>query len=190
MVDGNLFNIPLSPPTSPRLSQYHGDQVESSWQEQQPKDSNQESGDGSMMNHSEVPNLSLDTKPMLRSHKSFPYTLRTSGIPDTPPLNSSGASPSGNQDVSGDEIPSAELPQITFGGSAPASPISNLTPTSPRDGEDKKQDLNGLNITLDPSEDKDKEKQPLSAAEIRAQKRKMKRFRLVFLYLLGLPNIC
>jgi Homeodomain len=182
MVENNLFNIPLSPPTSPRMSAFHSDQVENSWQDQnKSQDNNQDSSDGNMaLVHGEVPSLTLDTKPMLRSHKSFPYTLRAAGHqPDTPPLNSSDGSPNtANPDdlsASLGEIPTNEIPQVSFGGSAPASPLSNFTPTSPRDRDDDHgSDLNGLNIDMDP----DGEKKPLSAAELRAQKRKMKRFRL------------
>lgn len=188
MVDSNLFNIPLSPPTSPRLSgNYQAEQVEHSWQDQQPKvDTTPDSSEGNMVSvHSEVPNLSLDTKPRLAN-----YSLRAGLHPDTPPLNSTGGSPgSGTPDDLGpglDEIPSAELPSVTFGGSAPASPMSAMSPGSPlADGEHglsqtpelgaHAQDLNGLNITLDPTEEG--EKKQMSAAEIRNQKRKMKRFR-------------
>jgi Homeodomain len=183
MVENNLFNIPLSPPTSPRLSSFQTDQVENSWQDQSKNHlgNGQDSSEDNMaLVHSEVPNLTLDTKPMLRSHKSFPYTLRAAGHqPDTPPLNSSDGSPNtANPDdlsASLGEIPTNEIPQVSFGGSAPASPLSNLSAGSPKDDDLGSHDLNGLNITLD---GEDGEKKPLSAAEIRAQKRKMKRFRL------------
>ena len=184
MVENNLFNIPLSPPTSPRLSTFQSDQAENSWQDHSKNqiDNNQESEGNMTLVHSDVPNLTLDTKPMLRSHKSFSYTLRAAGHqPDTPPLNSSDGSPNtANPDdlsASLGEIPTNEIPQVSFGNSAPASPLSNLSPLSPKDDDDMgSHDLNGLNITLDP--DADGDKKPLSAAEIRAQKRKMKRFRL------------
>ncbi|KAF2672758.1 homeobox-domain-containing protein [Microthyrium microscopicum] len=184
MVETNMFNIPLSPPTSPRLAAFQSEQAENSWQEHQSQQASHENTqEGSESNnnlsliHTEIaPSLSLDTKPMLRTHKSFPYTLRTSGTsaPDTPPLNHSGDSPSSVDDLStpnlGD-VSSVEMPAVTFGGSEPTSPLSNMTPTSPRDDDD----LNGLNISLD---GEDGEKKPMTAAEIRAQKRKMKRFRL------------
>lgn len=189
MVENNLFNIPLSPPTSPRLATFQSEQVDNSWQGQQQQqhqpETTQEPENKMAMVHAEMPaSLSLDAKPMLRSHKSFPYPLRTSGtsVPDTPPLAGSGDSPS---TATADElttpnlgdISSSEIPQVTFGGSAPASPLSNLTPTSPhKDGDLSQGELGGLNIDLGPNEDG--EKKPLSAAEIRAQKRKMKRFRL------------
>jgi hypothetical protein len=181
MVDSNLFNIPLSPPTSPRLSSLQGEQGENSWQEQQSKaaeehaDSNNNNG---TIGHGDLPSLTLDTSQPLKG-KPFPYSLRA-GAPDTPPLNSSGGSPGSAHpdDLSAglDDIPSAEIPSVTFGGSTPTSPMSNMTPTSPGDLDmPRGQDLNGLNIDLDPSEEG--EKKQMSAAEIRAQKRKMKRFR-------------
>jgi len=186
MVENNLFNIPLSPPTSPHLTNFHADTADNSWQEQPSKlETTQESSEGNMaLVQTEIPpSLTLDTKPMLRSHKTFPYGLRPGiGIhqPDTPPLNSSDGSPNtANPDEltpALGEIPTNEIPSVTFGGSAPASPLSNMTPTTPKD-EDDHQDLNGLNITMDPDDLLDSGK-PLTAAEIRAQKRKMKRFRL------------
>jgi homeobox domain-containing protein len=181
MVESNLFNIPLSPPTSPRLSTFQSEQVEASWQE--PKESqieNQDSQNNMSLVQTEIPSLTLDTKPMLRSHKTFPYTLRAAGHqPDTPPLNSSDGSPNtaNPEDLSANlgDVPTNEIPQVSFGGSVPNSPLGSLSPTSPIMDDDGNE-VNGLNITLDP--DMDTEKKPLSAAEIRAQKRKMKRFRL------------
>ncbi|KAF2396211.1 homeobox-domain-containing protein [Trichodelitschia bisporula] len=184
MVDGNPFNIPLSPPTSPRMNPYHHSEVESSWQQQQPKviETTPDSSDGHMgLSHGDSPDLM--EKPMLHSHKSYPYPLQTSSNsmqqPNTPPLNSSGGSPNtaapeglgitGLTDVGND------MPSVSFGNSAPTSPMSHMTPTSPRDG-DEHQDLNGLNIHMD--DVKEKDDKPMTAAEIRAQKRKMKRFRL------------
>jgi hypothetical protein len=189
MGDNNPFNIPLSPPSSPRLAAFQTEHQANSWSEQQLKESSaQEPSDGNMaLVHSEIPSLTLDTKPsMLRSHKAFPYSMRVNGNgihqPDTPPLNSSDGSPNtANPDdhtpAMGD-IPSNEIPSVTFGGSAPGSPHSNMTPTSPKDGEDH-QDLNGLNITMDPDDELENSGKPMTAAEIRAQKRKMKRFRYV-----------
>jgi hypothetical protein len=183
MVDNsNLFNIPLSPPTSPRLSSLQNEQAENSWQDAQSK--TEENGDSNENNgtiaHGDLPNLTLDTTAQPLKAKPFPYSLRA-GAPDTPPLNSSGGSPgtAHTDDLSSglDDIPSAEIPSVTFGGSTPASPMSNMTPTSPGDMDiPHSQDLNGLNINMDPSEEG--EKKQMSAAEIRAQKRKMKRFRL------------
>jgi hypothetical protein len=190
MVDSNLFNIPLSPPTSPRLSSLQNEQTDNSWQDSQSKsDENGDSNENGTIAHGDLPNLTLDTAQPLKA-KPFPFGLR-GGAPDTPPLNS-GSSLGDNDLSSGlDDIPSAEIPSVTFGGSTPASPMSNMTPDSPGDMDiPHGQDLNGLNINLDPSEEG--ETKQMSAAEIRAQKRKMKRFRYAQfpLFLCPITNHC
>jgi hypothetical protein len=195
MVESNLFNIPLSPPSSPRLSQFQQEQ-ENAWQDQhsQHSDNNQESSDNKMsLLQSEMPpNLSLDTKPMLRSHKSFPYPMQRSNgasVPiDTPSLHG-GDSPSTigddlNTPNLGD-LSSSDMPQVTFGGSAPSSPLSNFTPTSPHKDDDNGE-LSGLGISLGSPEEG---KKPMTAAEIRAHKRKMKRFRYILITALGCSQI-
>src|SRR4051812_502859 len=65
MVDNNLFNIPLSPPTSPRLSAFQAEHQDNTWPEQQAKaEAAQEHSDGNMaLVHTEIPSLTLDTKP-------------------------------------------------------------------------------------------------------------------------------
>lgn len=128
------------------------------------------------MLQAEVAGHNFDLKrPHIRSHKSFPYLLDNKSL-----LNSGANSPSRL-----DEIEQHDIPNITFGGSAPTSPISRLTPPSTHDGlsvekmEDHDDDLIlDEKDDLDDDEDKDDERAPLSAAEIRAAKRKMKRFRL------------
>jgi hypothetical protein len=73
---------------------------------------------------------------------------------------------------------------MTFGGSAPASPVSRLTPPS-LSGE--KSDEHEHELEHDDFQDADilsgdgddEQKPAMSAAELRAQKRKMKRFRFV-----------
>jgi hypothetical protein len=177
------------------MNQYHSESADSQWQEQQqkPLENTPDSTNGEMaLVHNSMPGLDLDRKLMLRSHKIFPYTLRTSGSslhgPDTPPLNGSDESPSAVEGLGIQGLPepsSNDMTTVTYGGSVPASPISNLTPTSPhKEGGQDQQDLNGLNIDmdgLDGMDDGDDEidtSKPMTAAEIRAQKRKMKRFRL------------
>lgn len=128
------------------------------------------------MLQAEVAGHNFDLKrPLIRSHKSFPYLLDGKNH-----LNSGSDSPSRL-----DEIESHDLPAVTFGGSAPTSPISRLTPPSTHDGvnmekiEDQEDDsiLDDKDDGCD-SDGKDGDRPPLSAAEIRAAKRKMKRFRL------------
>ncbi|KAH8732527.1 hypothetical protein GQ44DRAFT_602041 [Phaeosphaeriaceae sp. PMI808] len=178
MVDGN-FIIPLSPPSSPHLSAYSTAPVETEWHtsdlrtlEHTPPHSDSDMA----MLQAEVAGHNFDLKrPMMRSHKSFPYLLDNKSH-----LSSGSASPSGLGDIEEHDVPN-----VTFGGSAPTSPISRLTPPSTHDGlSAEKLDDQDDDIILDDKDDlcddegKDEDRPPLSAAEIRAAKRKMKRFRL------------
>jgi hypothetical protein len=109
-------------------------------------------------------------RPTMRSHKSFPYLL------DTKSHSNSDSLPRI------DEIESHDLPAMTFGGSAPTSPISRLTPPSADDGalgETLEEDGDDFIEEKEEGADSDvNDDKPLTAAEIRAAKRKMKRFRL------------
>lgn len=113
-------------------------------------------------------------RPSIRSHKSFPYLLDSK----------SHLISSANSLPTVDEIEQHDLPNITFGGSAPTSPISRLTPPSTNDGNvEEKVENEGDDIILDEKDelldsDANEEEKPMTAAEIRAAKRKMKRFRL------------
>lgn len=183
MVDGNLF-IPLSPPSSPRMSAYSTTPAENEWQSSDLKslDPNSHSDGEMALLQADINGHNFDLKrPMLRTHKSFPYTL------DTKHQQSNG-SDSPSRDRIGistiDEIESHDMPTVTFGGSAPASPVSRLTPPSPHDAlNGEKNEPQGDEIILDEREEcgeeqaKEEEKPLISAAELRAQKRKMKRFR-------------
>ena len=176
MVDGS-FNVPLSPPTSPRNSAY-GTSAENEWQspsvraeEHTPPRSE---CDMTAFQVEEASNTFHLKRPSIRSHKSFPYLLDskshlTNGDNSLPTV---------------DEIEPHDLPAVTFGGSAPTSPISRLTPPLTNDGnaEEKAED-EGDDIILDEKDeavdsDINEEERPMTAAEIRAAKRKMKRFRL------------
>jgi len=183
MVDGNLF-IPLSPPSSPRMSAYSTSAADNEWQSSDIKslDNPSAHSDSDMaLLHAEVNGHNFDLKrPLLRTHKSFPFAL-------TGKHHNGNVSPSRERVTmsSIDEVESADIPTVTFGGSAPASPVSRLTPPSPHDGmhEDDSKVQGDEIITEEKDEDdgdlvKEEEKPPMTAAEIRAQKRKMKRFRL------------
>jgi hypothetical protein len=77
------------------------------------------------MLQAEVAGHNFDLKrPMMRSHKSFPYLLDNKSH-----LTSGSESPSGLGDIEEHDVPN-----VTFGGSAPTSPISRLTPPSTHDG--------------------------------------------------------
>jgi hypothetical protein len=182
MVDGNLF-IPLSPPSSPRMSAYSTTPADNEWQSSDIKSLDATAhADGDMaLLQAEVAGHDFDLKrPLLRTHKSFPYTLESKHH------HSNGDDDSSRDRISMSNIDEldAGMPTVTFGGSAPASPVSRLTPPSPHDGiNGDKNDPQGDEIIIEDKEDddgqvgKDDEKPPISAAELRAQKRKMKRFR-------------
>jgi hypothetical protein len=114
-------------------------------------------------------------RPSMRTHKSFPYLIDGKSN-----LNSGSNSPSGL-----DEIEQHDIPNISFGGSAPTSPISRLTPPSIHDNNNiEKMEEQDDDLILDEKDDcgedegRDEDRPPMTAAEIRAAKRKMKRFRL------------
>lgn len=184
MVDGNLF-IPLSPPSSPRMSAYSTTPADNEWQPSDIKslDATSAHSDGDMaLLQAEVNGHNFDLKrPLLRTHKSFPYAL------DGKHHNHGSDSPSRDRiSISNiDDVDSNDLPTVTFGGSAPASPVSRLTPPSPHDGLNGEEvKVQGDEIITEDKDDiieeplKEEEKPAMTAAEIRAQKRKMKRFRL------------
>ncbi|KAF1842022.1 homeobox-domain-containing protein [Cucurbitaria berberidis CBS 394.84] len=177
MVDGN-FIIPLSPPSSPRMSAYSTTAADHEWQSSDARtlEHTPPHSDSDMaMLQAEVAGHNFDLKrPSVRSHKSFPYLL------DGKSHFHGGDSPSRL-----DEIEAHDLPSVTFGGSAPTSPISRLTPPATHDGVNvEKIEDQGDEILLDEkdeacdSDGKDEDRPLLTAAEIRAAKRKMKRFRL------------
>lgn len=135
---------------------------------------------------------SAQSRPLLRTIKSFPYSLGPSSrLQNDFVQDDADAAPSGFQERVLSQGPqptaSADLPQPTFGGSAPVSPVERLTPRSQEASgnggqgdvpvEDKEMDLEGG----EPEEEG--ERPPMTAAELRAHKRKMKRFR--YLRLLG-----
>lgn len=189
MVDGNLF-IPLSPPSSPRMSAYSTTPAENEWQNQDLKalDNGHHSDSDMALLQAEVSGHNYELKrPLLRAHKSFPYSLKT----DSSMQQSNGSSsPTSAERITMsniEDMSSNDMPTVTFGGSAPASPVSRLTPPSPGDGANgDKSDPQGDEIITEETEGsgdqgvKEEEKPPISAAELRAQKRKMKRFRSVY----------
>ncbi|KXS95781.1 hypothetical protein AC578_6451 [Pseudocercospora eumusae] len=168
------YQVPLSPPSSPRMS-----------------DKSTKAGDYHHGPHhphnvssgpiTEYRPYAQDRSiPPLRSYRSTPYSLgpgshygregNTSAPSnyDERPL-SSGSHSGGPADVQ----------SSTYDDSMPASPADRLTPRSPgashkdqADDDDLVDDFGGE----DPEDEG--ERPPMTAAELRAQKRKMKRFRL------------
>jgi hypothetical protein len=173
MIDAG-FIVPLSPPTSPHSSAYGTMPTEDDWQisthragEHTPPHS--DSGMAAMQDEAASNEFDLK-RPSIRSYKSFPYLLDSKTH-----SNSDGLARI-------DEIESHDLPSMTFGGSAPTSPISRLTPPSADDGalgesmEDECDDI--IDLKEEGADSDVNDDKPLTAAEIRAAKRKMKRFRL------------
>lgn len=135
----------------------------------------------------EAPTLSLNTqdRPTLRSYRSFPHTLhkQISSPQDHPTISQPPASAGlVNERITisnVDDVSNAALPAVTYGGSAPASPVSGLSPPSPVvDVANQQPEANDeLFDDEDEEQGEGESKKPMTAAELRAQKRKMKRFR-------------
>lgn len=182
---------PPSPPTSPRMSgtatsdenqwqHTHDSSVNTPTAGQLPL-ANQNSVDVTQQKH---PNETSLTRPPLRSHKSFPYSLGPSGrVQDAnhqDAQSSTGAIGDFNERVLSQgpqPTASADLQRPTYGGSAPTSPAGRLTPPSPGGSvadtlmEDEELDFGTAEV------EEGGEKRQMTAAELRAHKRKMKRFR-------------
>lgn len=189
-------SVPLSPPTSPRMSggalkvdQYPWPSTSTSSVDitasTQPLVEHTRLVDPLQPSQGLVTEQTQQARPPLRSHRSFPYSLGPSSRqqydlsgnqPTATPLGdftervlSQGPQPTA----------SAELQQPTFGGSAPTSPVNNLTPhsqdNSQHDAQMEDEELEFGTI----EQDLETDKAPMTAAELRAQKRKMKRFRQV-----------
>lgn len=123
-------------------------------------------------------------RPPLRTIKSFPYSLGPSGRTESDAFEIGANGSMGvfkEQVLSSGPQPtaSAELAQPTFGGSAPTSPVERLTPKSQEAAngqddvsmDDDEMELEGV------EQEGEGERPPMTAAELRAHKRKMKRFR-------------
>ena len=128
--------------------------------------------------------IEQSVRPPLRSYKSFPYSLGPSSrVQDELSSNTAATNVLGDfaeRVLSSGPQPTARanLQQPTFGGSAPASPAGQFSPSSPQ-VEEQGEPIEDEDIELGDAEDEDDivEKRPMTAAELRAHKRKMKRFR-------------
>ena len=186
--------VPLSPPFSPRMSNQTAKAEDYAWQQVQttplsnPAAAQPHPGDVSSLGPLQDPQPTAaeethHARPPLRAHKSFPYALapsnslthdaesaNTSNVPFerlTEKMLSQGSAPNTN----------VNLPQATFGGSAPTSPIGRLTPHS-GEGAAGEEAVEDEDLEFGTAEAGDEEERPpMTAAELRAQKRKMKRFR-------------
>ncbi|KAK8172312.1 hypothetical protein BKA80DRAFT_198127 [Phyllosticta citrichinensis] len=182
MIDGSR-SVPLSPPSSPRMSAYTATHPDPEWHSQPVKPSggvrapSETSGMGLLHNAVTTTQFDIKDRPPLHTHKSYPYALNSVSHSQHDhhilPLGQRDRGSIGNTEPSD----SASF-SVSYGASAPASPSSRLTPASPGSGvkHERDDDLNDQNLSGSAEEgDQDK---PMTAAELRAQKRKMKRFRL------------
>ncbi|KAF7187820.1 Protein lin-11 [Pseudocercospora fuligena] len=168
------YQVPLSPPSSPRMS------------DKSTKTGDYHHGPHHPHNTSSGPiteyqPYSQDRSiPPLRSYRSTPYSLG-SGAHYGHESNTSAPSNYDERHLSSGShsVGPADVQSSTYNDSTPASPADRLTPRSPgasnkdqADDDDLVDDFGGE----DPEDEG--ERPPMTAAELRAQKRKMKRFRL------------
>ena len=178
---------PNSPPNSPRMSEAPGKLSEYQWQyppiiAHSPTTASQQQVQSTPREHEQLKQSLSDTsRPSSRLHRSHPHTVNNTGrlqhdldrSPfDAPALISYSQRHEGLQ-LTG----SANLPPPTFSGSVPNSPTGRLTPNSPGAGPNDEQ-LEDEDIGFGSGEqDEEEGRPPMTAAELRAHKRKMKRFR-------------
>lgn len=202
VVDQEKRSSLLSPPTSPRMSAYPASSPHATWQSNKsrtPRPSALSIGFEPFpavtedAHRPQVP--PIDTRPqLLRSQKSFPYTLTTTSF-GTPHQHSPLNRVENPESCVGENVKGIHQPRHVESGridaalpirseSAP-SPHAQLTPTSPDPVHDGMQGDTGDELDMG-LPDLDEEEETLgegesakTAAERRAEKRKMKRFRYV-----------
>lgn len=176
---------PLSPPTSPRMSDTPEKANEYHWQP-----TSYLSTTASATREGGTPDFGRNeqSRPHLRSYKSFPFSLgpstRLAHDAQVITEGSEGQTTSKQLLVAQAPQPSgtSDLPQATFGGSAPTSPSGRLTPRSGENTQHDEQMLDEDDVDMGVAEGDDGvDKSKMTAAELRAHKRKMKRFRYGFL---------
>lgn len=181
---------PLSPPTSPRMSDTPAKATDYHWQPPSyhttaSRPSQEEGAHGF-----EPPTLTQghaddDARPQLRSYKSFPHSMGSSSrlAHDAPVSTEARQSESmhGQRLVAQGPQPSgtSDLQPAPFGGSAPTSPSGRMTPRSGENTHHDEQMLDDIDEDEDGPHDGDDgvDKSKMTPAELRAHKRKMKRFR-------------
>ena len=186
----------LSPPSSPRMSTFTASPSRAIWQDPQNKPAQPTEP---LPAFSTFPPIkedptrllpSLDTRPpLLRSHKSFPHALTTTFGPSFRAGPQEQVAERDHFSDSGD-LSSAQQPSVEEKGtssgltlqtrSVPTSPNLQLTPTSPenRSGGAGNDDDDAQVVDMDEGDDNGEGGDvPKTAAERRAEKRKMKRFR-------------
>lgn len=178
--------MPLSPPTSPRMSdsarraEHHSQHAKPHAHSGYHSYRELEEGGGGHLE-----GVGADSQdPTDRSHRpyeSFAYSARPSGT-----SCQQHSAHSYHQNVSGESqqpesglhsTGSKEFRSTTYGVSSPSSPVDRLTPQSPDMSVQGQQDDDDLIDSAGEGQDEGTEKIQMTAAELRAHKRKMKRFR-------------
>jgi hypothetical protein len=181
---------PLSPPTSPRMSDTPVKATDYDWQAPSylttASQTSREEGahDYERLTPTQG-RVDDETQLHVRSLKGFSYPLGPSGCVSHEPTSNPKQLPNESSHVqhlvgSGSQATGAEDNQPTgFGGSAPASPSGRLTPQSGENTQNDDQMLDDIDEDdLGPAEGDDGvDKTKMTPAELRAHKRKMKRFR-------------
>ena len=142
-------------------------------------------GAGLGLGYGRIQPSTVESRPVLRSHKSFPYTftstLNTSGGYQSPlsqVTNPSNNSLQNHRETSQDDRDSTpSVVEKTYGRSAPTSPVSRLSPPSAVLDQDDVFDDDDDALMEEDVEPAAETGPPKTAAERRAEKRKMKRFR-------------
>ncbi|EME77415.1 uncharacterized protein MYCFIDRAFT_200686 [Pseudocercospora fijiensis CIRAD86] len=168
------YQVPLSPPSSPRMS------------DNATKTGDYHHGPHHLHHASSGPTSDYQSYqrdrsiPPLRSYRNTPYPLG-SGAHYGHEGNTSAPSTYDDRQLLSDphSMGPADLQSSTYDDSTPASLVDRLTPRSPGASNKDQADDDDLVDDFGGEEPEDEgERPPMTAAELRAQKRKMKRFRL------------
>ncbi|KAG9957609.1 hypothetical protein KCU61_g8991, partial [Aureobasidium melanogenum] len=184
MLPGKIIE-PLSPPSSPRMSGQDYKPALPGWQTHQDHQSSFGQGYSHAAGQYQAPQepvpsghvLSVPQGASLRSYKTSPYPLNAQYSAGSTAPSSYSQHPSSDSKPHSTPQTNVGPGQQTLGESLPGSPSSHVSPHSqgiePDDeiADEEDQDASG---EVEDGENKP----PMTAAELRNQKRKMKRFRL------------
>lgn len=177
---------PLSPPTSPRMSDTPAKATDYDWQAPSylATASQTSREEGAHGYERLTPTQGSVDDENSRSHKGYSYSLgpssRVSHETTSNAKQENESSHIQHLAGSGSQAPgTGDLQQATFGGSAPTSPSGRLTPQSGENTHHDEAMLDDIDEDdLGPMEGDDGvDKTKMTPAELRAHKRKMKRFR-------------
>lgn len=180
------FTVLLSPPTSPHMADaaakkgdlYNPYASQSVYQTPSTSSHSNQSMYGGVHDHSYD-----HSRPTLPSYNGLNHSLNSVSQSGHEQYGAMDRSQAANFDHHWDprSRPAGETidsHQATYSHSASASPVDRLTPRSPSNTKDQQDDDDLIEFGGDDQDD-DNDKPPMTAAELRAQKRKMKRFRFV-----------